>query len=112
MWQAEDRVHRRGQTKGVNIYSYWMKDTIDERIRQKLKEKGVLFEQIVDGLAEEEIDKSFTDDDWFEVLGYKKIEVTKKPIADFQVWQSMNLSEYEKNCMEFHRLILKNWSGN
>jgi SNF2 family DNA or RNA helicase len=23
MWQAEDRVHRRGQTRGVNIYSYW-----------------------------------------------------------------------------------------
>jgi superfamily II DNA or RNA helicase len=110
MWQAEDRVHRRGQTKGVNIYSYWMKDTIDERIRQKLKEKGFLFEQIVDGLAEEEIDKSFTDDDWFEVFGYKKMEVAKKPIADVTVWQSMSLSEirekmYEVTPTDFEELV-------
>ena len=51
MWQAEDRVHRRGQTRGVNVYSYWMRNTIDERIRQKLHEKGMLFDQVVDGLA-------------------------------------------------------------
>jgi len=57
--QAEDRVHRAGQTKGVNIYSYWMKDTIDDRIRNKLREKGILFEKIVDGLAEDGIDELF-----------------------------------------------------
>lgn len=33
MWQAEDRVHRPCQTRGVNIYSYWISDTIEERIR-------------------------------------------------------------------------------
>jgi SNF2 family DNA or RNA helicase len=30
MWQAEDRVHRRGQIHNVNVYSYWMNETIDE----------------------------------------------------------------------------------
>ncbi len=110
MWQAEDRVHRRGQTKGVNIYSYWMKDTIDDRIRQKLREKGILFEQIVDGLAEEGVDELFTVNDWLEIFGVKKVEVAKKPVIDVRVWQSMSLSEireklYEIKPSEFEELV-------
>lgn len=110
MWQAEDRVHRRGQTKGVNIYSYWMKDTVDDRIRQKLREKGILFEKIVDGLAEEGVDELFTVNDWLEILGVKKVAVAKKPVIDFKVWQSMSLSEireklYEIKPSEFEELV-------
>lgn len=110
MWQAEDRVHRRGQTKGVNIYSYWMKDTIDDRIRQKLREKGILFEQIVDGLAEEGIDELFTVNDWLEIFGVKNVEVAKKPVIDVKIWQSMSLSEireklYEIKPSEFEELV-------
>jgi len=110
MWQAEDRVHRRGQTKGVNIYSYWMKDTIDDRIRQKLREKGILFEQIVDGLAEEGIDELFTVNDWLEIFGVKNVEVAKKPIIDVKIWQLMSLSEireklYEIKPSEFEELV-------
>lgn len=110
MWQAEDRVHRRGQTKGVNIYSYWMKNTIDERIRQKLREKGILFEKIVDGLAEEGVDELFTVNDWLEVFGVKKVEVAKKPVVDVKIWQSMSLSEireklYEIKPFEFEGLV-------
>jgi len=110
MWQAEDRVHRRGQTRGVNIYSYWMKGTVDERIRQKLREKGVLFEQVIDGLAEENIEELLSVDDWLEVLGVKKVEVTKKPIIESKVWQSMSLSEireklYEISPSDFEALV-------
>ncbi|CAN0896058.1 DNA annealing helicase and endonuclease ZRANB3 [Linum grandiflorum] len=36
MAQAEDRAHRRGQTKAVNVYIFCAKDTEDERIWQKL----------------------------------------------------------------------------
>ncbi|CAI0560430.1 unnamed protein product [Linum tenue] len=36
MRQAEDRAHRRGQTKAVNIYIFCAKDTDDERIWQSL----------------------------------------------------------------------------
>ena len=100
MWQAEDRVHRRGQTKGVNIYSYWMKDTIDERIRQKLREKGFLFEQIVDGLVEENIVELITVNDLLEIIGVKKVELAKKPIVDAKIWQSMSLSEIRENLYE------------
>jgi len=110
MWQAEDRVHRRGQTKGVNIYSYWMKDTIDDRIRQKLREKGILFEKIVDGLAEEGVDELFTVNDWLEIFGVKNVEVAKKPVIDIKIWQSMSLSEireklYEVTPTDFEELV-------
>lgn len=110
MWQAEDRVHRRGQTKGVNIYSYWMKDTIDERIRQKLREKGVLFEQIVDGLAEENFEELLTVNDWLEMLGVKKVDVAKKTIVSAKAWQSMSLAEirdklYEISPSDFEGLV-------
>lgn len=37
-WQAEDRVHRKGQSKQVTVYSYWMLDTYEERIYRKLEE--------------------------------------------------------------------------
>ena len=40
MWQAEDRVHRKGQLRGVNVYSFWTQKTIEERIHQKLQERG------------------------------------------------------------------------
>lgn len=110
MWQAEDRVHRRGQTKGVNIYSYWMKDTIDDRIRQKLREKGILFEKIVDGLAEEGVDELFSVNDWLEIFGVKNVEVARKRVIDGKIWQSMSLSEireklYEIKPSEFEELV-------
>ena len=100
MWQAEDRVHRRGQTKGVNIYSYWMKDTIDERIRQKLQEKGMLFEQVVDGLAEENIEELFTVDEWLELFGVKKVKVAKNTNIDVKKWQSKSLSDIREKLYE------------
>jgi HJR/Mrr/RecB family endonuclease len=75
MWQAEDRVHRIGQERGVNIYSYWIQNTIEERIYQKLQEKGWLFDDVVNGLSERAIDETFSTQEWLEMLGVK----TQKP---------------------------------
>ncbi len=99
-WQAEDRVHRRGQTRGVNVYSYWMRDTVDDRIRSKLKEKGILFDNVVDGLAEEGINNLISDAEWLEILGVKNLEVTKKPNFDSKAWQSMSLPKIREKLFE------------
>lgn len=52
--QAEDRAHRIGQNKTVNIYFLLTKDTIDERIHTIVEDKGEVSDYIVD--KEETID--------------------------------------------------------
>jgi SNF2 family DNA or RNA helicase len=68
MWQAEDRAHRKGQTETVNVYSYWMRDTIEERIKQKLEQKSLLHKDIIDRLSEEEFDEALTIDDLLDIF--------------------------------------------
>ena len=91
MWQAEDRAHRpleKGKKKGVkklevsnsgefvetdemclNVYSFWMRNTVEERIKKKLQEKGLLIENVIDSLAEKDIDEAITTDEWLDILG-------------------------------------------
>lgn len=71
MWQAEDRAHRHGQKEPVTVYSYWCRGTIEERIHQKLREKGLLYEQMVNGMAEEDIEELISTEEWLEMLGLK-----------------------------------------
>jgi SNF2 family DNA or RNA helicase len=69
-WQAEDRVHRPGQqAASINIYEFWMNDTIDERISEILERKQALFEAIVDSLSVDELERSISDDEWLSILG-------------------------------------------
>jgi HJR/Mrr/RecB family endonuclease len=99
MWQAEDRAHRPGQKNSVNIYSYWMMDTIDERIREILDRKGLLIENVVDGLAEKDIDELFTMDDLFEIMDLKRA-ATSKPKFESQAWRNLSLEQIRKKLFE------------
>jgi len=69
MWQAEDRVHRKGQQRGVNVYSFWTQKTIEERIHEKLRERGLLFDEVVNSLSETDVEKAISTDDWLDMLG-------------------------------------------
>lgn len=71
MWQAEDRAHRKGQQETVNIYSLWMRGTIDERIHHILERKGLLHQEVVVGLSEKDIDQFVSTEEWLEGLGIK-----------------------------------------
>ena len=78
-WQAEDRLHRAGQKKQVNVYSYWMEDTYEERIYQLLKGKGLLFEEVVNALSEREVDSQISIEDWCKVLGLEMTQPARAP---------------------------------
>lgn len=73
MWQAEDRAHRKGQTEPVHIYSLWMRDTIEMQIYDKLKEKGLLFQEVMDALSSEVVENFITTEEWLEMLGLKSL---------------------------------------
>lgn len=49
--QAEDRSHRLGQTMPVNVYRYVCEGTIEERIAEVLRDKQLLFDQMVDDVS-------------------------------------------------------------
>ena len=48
--QAEDRAHRMGQTRPVQVFTYQTPGTIEERIGAILAEKAAIFDRVVDGI--------------------------------------------------------------
>ncbi len=49
--QAEDRVHRIGQTKDVFVYHLWTENTVEERIYRILERKQQLYDDVIDELS-------------------------------------------------------------
>lgn len=49
--QAEDRTHRIGQTRPVQVFAYLTPDSIEQRIGKILQEKRALFADLIDGVA-------------------------------------------------------------
>ena len=49
--QAEDRAHRIGQTRPVQVFAYLTPDSIEQRIGEILSEKRALFADIIDGVT-------------------------------------------------------------
>lgn len=105
MWQAESRAHRQGQKLPVNIYSYWISNTVEEKIYNKLKEKGLLFEEYVDQLSETDIDKLISTEEWLDVLGVKS--KTKKAQKVLNTIEEIVLELAHMSNKEFSELIVK-----
>lgn len=59
--QAEDRAHRIGTTKTVNVITLVAKDTIDERIEHLVESKGHISDIVVDKFTENKVDKTMVD---------------------------------------------------
>jgi SNF2 family DNA or RNA helicase len=66
--QAEDRVHRLGQTRAVTVYRYICADTIEERIDSLLRYKQELFDRYVDDVTID-LDRLLTRSEIFGLFG-------------------------------------------
>jgi SNF2 family DNA or RNA helicase len=66
--QAAGRAHRIGQKRTVNVYSYMLEDTIEERVLQILVGKRELFNAVVEG-AGIDLEAAFTKDELFRLIG-------------------------------------------
>ena len=53
--QAEDRAHRIGQTRPVQVFSYLTPDSIEQRIAEIIWEKRRLFDDIIDNVGLESL---------------------------------------------------------
>ena len=65
--QATDRVHRIGQTRGVQVFKLVTKGTFEEKIDAMIMRKGQLMEDIV-GVDEQDTIKVFTRSELIELL--------------------------------------------
>lgn len=69
--QATDRVHRIGQSRGVQVFKLVTKNTFEERIHQIIERKKELMEEAI-GVDDHEILKAFTREEIFELLKLKE----------------------------------------
>jgi len=53
--QAEDRAHRIGQTRPVQVFSYLTPDSIEQWIGEVLRDKRALFDDIIEHVATESL---------------------------------------------------------
>jgi SNF2 family DNA or RNA helicase len=60
--QAEDRAHRIGQGRTVQVFSYLCPDTIETRIADIIARKQALFDTFVDGVNTADLDRLRLDD--------------------------------------------------
>ncbi|KIC71711.1 putative ATP-dependent helicase YwqA [Neochlamydia sp. TUME1] len=65
--QATDRVHRSGQTRGVQVFKLVTKGTFEEKIDKMITRKGKLMEDIV-GVDDHRLLKQFNRDEIIELL--------------------------------------------
>jgi superfamily II DNA or RNA helicase len=65
--QATDRVHRYGQSRGVQVFKLVTKNTFEERIHQIIERKRELMEASI-GVDDHEVLKAFTREELFQLL--------------------------------------------
>lgn len=65
--QATDRVHRIGQSRGVQVFKLVTKKTIEERIHNLIEEKKGLLEEVV-GFDDQDVIKHFTKQELLSLL--------------------------------------------
>jgi len=65
--QATDRVHRIGQTRGVQVFKFVTRGTFEEKIHQMIERKGRLMEEVI-GVDDQALIKSLTRDDILDLL--------------------------------------------
>jgi SNF2 family DNA or RNA helicase len=83
--QATDRVHRIGQTKGVQVFKLVTKGTFEEKIDALITKKGKLLEEIV-GVDDHLFIKQFNRDELIELLQFVETEEGVSPgeISDLE----------------------------
>ena len=94
--QAEGRAHRIGQEKTVFVKTLYTVGTIEERIREILRRKEVLFTQVIDDLSVEEVAHRMTDEELFGLFDLEPMKPDKTmALADKTLRRLRDLTPHE-----------------
>ncbi|MBM4275513.1 MAG: hypothetical protein FJ134_13790 [Deltaproteobacteria bacterium] len=103
--QAEDRAHRLGQTFPVHVYRYVLEGTLEERIDNILREKQLLFDELVDDVSID-LKSLLSSEELFGLFGLKPPEHAKTPrqperfSTNFTEMSGIEFEEYVKKLLE------------
>ncbi len=101
--QAEDRTHRIGQKKTVFVTRLICQGTIEERIERLLEQKKILFREVVDELADVNLERVLSEEELFGLFGLKP---PRQQIVDNIVRQTLakhGVSEIKTTSEESQR---------
>ena len=107
--QAESRAHRLGQTVPVHVYKYVIENTIEERIEKILREKQLLFDELVDSVSID-LKSKLSGEELFGLFGLTPPERLKseKRRSDLSGnYSEMNGVEFEEHVQKL--LEVKKW---
>lgn len=68
VWKAEANVARQAD-ENLNVYNYFTKNTVEEKIKNLLKIKGLLRKEIIEFLSVESINEMVSLEEWLGILG-------------------------------------------
>jgi len=103
--QAEDRVHRLGQAFPVHVYKYMLEGTIEERIDKILREKQLLFDELVDDVSID-LKSKLTSEELFGLFGLKPPEHANssrrgnESAVNYAEMSGVEFEEYVKRLLE------------
>lgn len=86
--QAEDRTHRIGQLRNVFVTRLICTNTIEERIEKLLERKKMLFQEVVDELADVRLERVLSEEELFGLFNLTppvRLKEGKKEIIDTRV---------------------------
>ncbi|HSD62969.1 MAG TPA: helicase-related protein [Ignavibacteriaceae bacterium] len=112
-WQAEDKII--SVNEKLNIYNYLIRNSIEDRIRLKLTEKGLLNRKLFDLLNSEVFYSLISNEDWLEILDLiepKDAEsVSKQEKEELQYILNLSTEDFAHKIKAlFGRLGYKNFS--
>lgn len=81
--QATDRVHRIGQTRGVQVFKLVTKNTFEEKIDLMIQRKGQLMEDVI-GVDDHTTLKKFTREELIDLLSFNEREEEHPSISDVE----------------------------
>jgi len=90
MKQAVGRAARIGQEKTVFVRSLIIRNSIEEKIQQILRDKQTTFDEIVDDLSDDALQQRLSEDELFSLFG-----LSKKPVSSVRLLDNLHWAGFE-----------------